>query len=225
MSPLAHLWLAAALFLGTHYVSSTPLRARLVSVLGNAYLAFYSLLALATLVYMVWAYKLAPEYLLWQWPPLRHTPLILMPLAFILLACGLMTRNPTAVMQERALRAPEPARGILRITRHPVMWGIALWAASHMLANADVASLVFFGTFLLLAVSGTVLIDRRKRAALGADWPRFAAVTSNLPFAAIASRRNVLRIGEIGWVQVGTGVLLYVLLLGLHAMLFGARPY
>ena len=225
MSPTAHLVLAAALFLGSHYVASTPLRAKLVARLGNAYLGLYSLAAFATLGYLIWAYLRAPAMGLWHVPALRYLPLVVMPFAFMLAAAALMTRNPTAVMQERALDTDEPARGILRITRHPLMWGIALWAASHLIARGDAASLVFFGTFLLLALTGTALIDRRKRAQLGENWRRFAAVTSNVPFAAIAHGRNHLDLGEIGWRKAGAGLALFALVLLLHPVLFGARPY
>lgn len=220
---MEHLSLATALFLATHYVSSTPLRSKLVAALGNAYLGLYSLLAFATLGYMAWAYSRAPLIVLWHSPALRYVPLAVMPVAFILIASALTTRNPTLVMQESALKASEPARGILRVTRHPLMWGIALWAVSHVLARGDAASFIFFGTFLVLAVSGTVLIDSRKSATLGADWERFATVTSNLPFAAIAGGRNKLSFGEIGWGRVGAGLALYALLLWLHPLLFGAQ--
>ena len=220
---MGHLLAAAALFLATHYVASTPLRARLVAALGHAYLGLYSLVAFATLGYLGWAYYHAPFAGLWYAPELRRLPLVVMPIAFVLIAGALMTRNPTAVMQEKALQADAPARGILRVTRHPLMWGIALWAASHILARGDAAALVFFGTFLVLALTGTVLIDRRKRALLGNDWQRFAAVTSNVPFAAIVQGRNQLEVGEIGWRQPGVALALYVLMLWLHPMLFGAR--
>ncbi|MBI2289941.1 MAG: MFS transporter, partial [Betaproteobacteria bacterium] len=55
MNPTTHLIAATVAFLATHYVSSTPLRAKLVNALGNAYLGLYSLIAFATLGYMIWA--------------------------------------------------------------------------------------------------------------------------------------------------------------------------
>lgn len=226
MNPMVHLVAAAAVFLATHYVSSTPLRPRLVATLGqNGYLVLYSALAFATLGWMVWAYYRAPFMALWFAPSLRYVPLAVMPFALILMVAGLLTRNPSLVGQERLLRAGAPARGILRVTRHPLMWGIALWAAAHVIARGDAASVIFFGSFLLLALSGTMLIDRRKRSALGPDWARFAGQTSNLPFAAIASGRNHFSIAEIGWKRLGPAVLVYALLLWLHALLFGATPY
>jgi uncharacterized membrane protein len=226
MRPLAQLALATLVFLATHFVPSTPLRRALVRVLGErAYVAVYSLVAAATIAWMSWAYAKAPFQLLWHVPGLRVLPLVVMPLALILLAAGVMTRNPTAVMQEAALKASEPARGIVRVTRHPIMWAILLWAAVHVLARGDLASLVFFGGFLAVAALGTVLMDTRKAATLGADWQRFAAVTSNVPFAAIVGGRNRFRFGEIGWKRVGVGLALYLVLLVAHPYLFGSRLY
>ena len=147
-----------------------------------------------------------------------------MPFALLLVVCGLLTRNPTMVKQERALKSGAPARGILRVTRHPLMWGFALWAASHIVARGDAAAVIFFGGFLVLALSGTVLLDRRKAAALGDDWRRFAALTSNLPFAAIAAGRNRFSFDEIGWFQPALALALYGLLLWQHTNLFGAHP-
>lgn len=226
MNPMTKLLIVTAVFLVTHYVSSTPLRAKIVNALGvNGYLVLYSAVAFATLGGMVWAYYRAPFVGLWHVPGLRYAPLIVMPFALVLIACGLLTRNPTLVGGERLLRADEPARGILRVTRHPLMWGIVLWAAGHLLARGDAASVVFFGSFLVLALTGTVLIDARKRATLGEDWQRFAAATSNLPLAAIAAGRNRFSAGEIGWSRLLAGLALYALVLWLHPLLFGARPY
>jgi uncharacterized membrane protein len=224
MDPLAQLVLATAAFIVTHFASSTPLRGAIAGALGEkAWLGLYSLAAFATIGWMAWAYGKAPTQPLW--PGLRLAPLLVMPVALLLLAGGLMTRNPSAVMQERALKSKEPARGLIRVTRHPVMWAIVLWAAVHILARGDVASLVFFGGFLLVAALGTALIDARKARALGEDWKRFAAVTSGVPFAAIARGRNRLVLGEIGWRVVLVALVAYVALLAAHGPLFGARPY
>jgi uncharacterized membrane protein len=226
MNPTTRLLIATAAFLATHYVSSTPLRAWLVRLIGtNGYIVLYSSAAVATLVAMVWAYLRAPFIGLWQVPVLRYAPLAVMPFALFLVVAGLTTRNPTAVGQERWLRGDDPARGILRVTRHPAMWGIALWAAVHLLARGDAASAVFFGAFLALALTGTMLIDRRKRAAVGEHWERFATVTSNIPFAAIAGGRNQFSAREIGWVAPVLALAAYAVLLWLHPVLFGARPY
>jgi uncharacterized membrane protein len=224
MDPIAHLTVATLAFLGTHFVSSTPLRAALAGAIGErGYLAVYSLAAFATLGWMIWAYGRAPVQPLW--PGLRLVPALLMPFALILAACAYSTRNPTAIGQAGALKNNEPARGIIRVTRHPLMWGIMLWGAAHVLARGDLASLLFFGGFVALAGLGTLLIDSRKARTLGADWQRFAGLTSNLPFAAIAAGRNRLVFGEIGWKRIAAALAVYVLLFLAHPYLFGSRPY
>ncbi len=223
MDPMTHLVFASLAFLVTHSVTSTPLREVLVATMGRAYLAMYSLLALVTLGWMIWAFYHAPFINLWYAVALRPVPLVLMPFALVFGMCALATPNPTLVGRERLLKSAAPARGILRVTRHPLMWAFALWAGGHIVARGDAAALIFFGTFVVLAIAGAWLIDRRKAAALGEDWQRFAAVTSNLPFAAIVAGRNQFKLAEIGWWKILLGLAAYVVLLLLHYPLFGAH--
>ena len=226
MDPILHLALATVAFVATHFVSSTPLRMTLVEAIGErAYLGAYSLVSFLTIGWMVFAYLRAPVIPLFSVPGLRLWPLAVMPVAFVLLAAGVMTRNPSAVGQQVGLKSEEPARGIVRVTRHPVMWGIALWAAVHLLARGDVAALVFFGGFLLVALAGTRLMDLRKADTHGEDWTRFAAVTSNVPFSAIVEGRNRLVFAEIGWKRVLAGLAVFGVFFAAHPWLFGARPY
>ena len=226
MDPIAHLALATLVFLATHFVSSTPVRGSLVEAIGEkAYVGAYSVVSFVTIGWMVWAYLRAPYQPLWQVPGVKLWPLVVMPFALVLVAAGVMTRNPSAVGQAAALKAEDPARGILRVTRHPVMWGIALWAAVHLAARGDVASLVFFGGFLVLALAGTALIDARKNDTLGEEWARFAAVTSNVPFSAIVEGRNRFSAGEIGTKRVLAGLAAYGIVLVTHHWLFGVSAY
>jgi uncharacterized membrane protein len=226
MEPMAMLALAAGVFLVTHFVPSTPLRPGLVGMLGEkAYLGLYSLVSLAALAWTIWAYSKAPYERLWVGDEFKVWAVVLMPVSLVLLAAGVMTRNPSAVRQESLLRSLGEPRGILRVTRHPIQWGIALWALVHLIARGDAASVLFFGGFVVLAILGTVLIDARKDKALGADWRRFASVTSNVPFAAIIQGRNHFRFDEIGWKKMLIGLALYFVLLIVHPFLFGARPY
>ena len=83
--------------------------------------------------------------------------------------------------------------------------------------------MIFFGGFLLVALLGTLSLDRRKRA--DPNWPRFAALTSHVPFVAIAQGRNRVAWREIGWARPLIGLAVYAVLLVLHPWLFGARPY
>ena len=212
---------ATALFLLTHFVPSTPLRPVLVKALGEwSYRGLYSLVALATLAWMISAYNAAPRELLW--PGLRFVPVVVIPFAFVLIACGYW-RNPTIVGADKLLKNEDPARGIIRITRHPLMWAIMLWSGAHILARGDLKSAIFFGGFLLLAGLGTILMDSRKKS--NPDWARFTAVTSNLPFVALAQGRNRIVWREIGWLRPLIGLAVFAALFAAHSWLFGARPY
>jgi uncharacterized membrane protein len=226
MDPIAHLALAMLVFLATHFVSSTPLRGSLVEAVGErAYLGSYILVSFVTLGWVIWAYGKAPQAPLWEIPGVRLWPLVVMPVAITLAAAAVMTRNPTAVGQAAALKSGEPARGILRVTRHPLMWAFALWAAVHLLARGTAAGLVFFGGFLVLALAGTALIDARKADTHGEDWRRFAEATSNVPFTAIVEGRNRFVFAEIGWTRILAGLAFFGVLLAAHTHLFGVRPY
>lgn len=212
---------ATLVFLLTHFVPSTPLRPVLVEALGEwTYRALYSVVALAALAWMISAYADAPHQPLWT--GLRYLPVVVMPFAFVLLACGYW-RNPTMVGADKLLKSENPARGLIRITRHPIMWGLMLWAGAHVLARGDLKSAIFFGGFLLLAGLGTILMDSRKKS--NPDWARFAAVTSNLPFVAIAQGRNRIVWREIGWARPLIGLAVFAVFFAAHAWLFGARPY
>jgi uncharacterized membrane protein len=212
MTPTVHLALATTAFLGTHFVSSTPLRPALVRAMGEwPYRGLYALVAFATLGWMIWAYANAPTEPLW--PGLRPLPAAVMPFAFILLVCGFW-RNPTIVGADRLLKSADPARGMIRITRHPIMWSFMLWSLAHVLARGDVKSVIFFGGLFALAALGTVSIDSKK--ASNPDWARFASVTSNIPFVAIAQGRNRIVWREIGWLRPAAGLALFFLVFFFH---------
>jgi uncharacterized membrane protein len=113
----------------------------------------------------------------------------------------------------------------LRITRHPFLWGFAIWAVAHLLVTGDLASLIFFGALLLLAIVGPGSIDAKRKRAFGAQWMRFAESTSSVPFLAISQGRNTLELAEIGWWRVAIALVLYAVFLGAHSWLFGVSPF
>jgi uncharacterized membrane protein len=221
---LLSLAIAGVAFCGSHILlSSTGLRGSLRDQLGErGFLAVYSLTALVTFAWFLVAYSHAPTIPLWpreRWMAL--VPVVVMPLATILLIAGYTTPNPTTVGMERFARADDPAPGIMRVTRHPVMWAIGLWAMGHIMANGDLRSLLFFGVFAVLSLGGTVLIDRKKQLALGSHWARLAEVTSNIPFAALVTGRTRLRWRDISLLRVIAGLLLYAVLYRGHAIIAG----
>jgi len=218
---------ASAFFLLIHFiVSGTRLRDRLVAILREGpYRVAFALASLVGLFWMGGAYARAPAVELWvPLPGIRPLAFTLVFVAFLFVVIGLATPSPTRVgMESRLVRETELARGMIRITRHPFLWGVALWALVHLVANGDVASLIFFGSLLVLAVGGTGAIDAKRRRVFGDAWQRFAEGTSNVPFAAIAAGRNQLGLAlrEIGLLRVAIGIAVYAVFFVFHDRLFG----
>ena len=221
--------LAAALFfVGIHlFVSGTTLRDAIVGRIGEqGFLGLFSLASLGGFVWLCWAYSHAtPIYLYPEIPALRWLVLALVFIAFQLVVIGLTTPSPTATGGESKLDDETPATGILRITRHPFLWGVAIFALAHVVQNGEARALVLFGTLLVLALTGPISIDAKRARKFGDKWERFAGATSNVPFAAIAAGRNELRLGELGWWRIALATLLFVVFLGAHQWLFGVSPF
>jgi uncharacterized membrane protein len=213
---------ATALFVVSHMaLSSAPLRGPLAARLGEwPFRALYSTVSLVLLGWMIAAFAAAPRLDLWT-PPvaLRLVAAAIVLAAFVLVVCGLTAPNPTAVGQERTIVMTP--RGILNITRHPMMWGIVLWGIAHLLASGDACGIIVFAGMIVLALAGMAHIERRKKASLGPAWDTFAARTSIVPFAAGRARLNV---AEIGWWRVGLAFLAYAGFLYGHRLLFGVAP-
>ena len=214
---------ASAYFLLIHFgVSGTRLRDGLVARLGEGpYRGMFALASVLGLVWMAYAYRHAPAVPTWGLVlGFRPAAYLLVLIAFIFVVIGLATPSPTQVGMESTLtRGPDIARGMVRITRHPFLWGVALWALVHLLVNGDLASLVLFGSLLVLALAGTAVIDAKRRRGCGAGWMQFAAVTSNVPFAAILAGRNRLgpAVAEIGVWRPLVAIAVYALAFYLHA--------
>ncbi len=197
------LFAATLLFVGGHFLlSSDSLRSRLVEILGeNLFRGFYSLVMLVAFAAMLVSYGEAPRTPLWTAPPAFHlVPLLVMPIAAVLLVAALTTPNPTMVGGEKLLdgRPESAAVGILTVTRHPFLWATTLWSASLLFVRGDAASVILMVGVLALSLGGMAHIDKRREAALGGDWGPVALTTSRLPFQAILQGRCKLDLAGIG---------------------------
>jgi uncharacterized membrane protein len=216
---------ASVYFLLIHFgVSGTRLRDVLVARLGpGPYRGAFALASLLGLAWMIYAFRHAPEVSLWgPLPGLRPAAYGLVLIAFLSVVIGVATPSPTRVGMESQLnQGPDIARGIVRITRHPFLWGVALWALVHLVVNGDLAALILFGSLLVLALGGTASIDAKRRRAFGEQWAQFAAATSNVPFAAIAAGRNRLgaALSEIGAWRPLAALVVYAVAFYLHGRL------
>jgi uncharacterized membrane protein len=223
---LQALMAAVAVFVGGHFIlSSVVVREPLIKALGmNGFRTLYSAVMLGGLAWTVVAYTAAPSALLWaDSPGLRHLPLLVMPVACILIVCGLTTQNVTMLAGEKYLEGPRPLWGIVTVTRHPFLWGTGLWAVSHFLANGDEASVILFGGIAILSFGGMAHIDARRRAVLGSAWGPVALTTSVVPFLAAIQKRTRVDWAGIGLARVAGGLALYAALILTHGWVIGVN--
>jgi uncharacterized membrane protein len=223
------IWLivAAVVFVGSHVLlAGTPLRGKLaIALTESGYLGLFSVIAAVAIVWLVWAYAQASYEELWvSGPWLKTLTWIVMIPAVLFFVLGFATPNPTAVQAERLFADADVVRGVLRITRHPVMWGLGLWGIAHIMANGDLASVIFFGSLVLLALGGAANQQSRKRLLLGQSWDRFAAATSYWPFGAIVAGRNKLVWSEIGLWRLLLAIVAYIALVAFHPLVIGISP-
>jgi uncharacterized membrane protein len=164
---------SAILFVGTHFLLSHPLRARLAGAMGErAFQGFYSLVAIATLGSTIYFYHIiGREPQLWA----PGEALWLGSILFV----GSFVRNPALPGARGPSGAPH---GVFAITRHPMMWGFASWAAVHLMIVATPKALVLDGAILFLALAGSAGQDRKNAARRGERWHEWTAQTAFVPF-------------------------------------------
>ncbi|MGP1282607.1 MAG: NnrU family protein [Parasphingopyxis sp.] len=224
MNALTQLIVATACFVGFHFLLSHPLRAPLVKRLGEtAFLGLYSLIAAATLGWMVWAARsmppLPPHWVAPSWFFDWGAP-ILMLVSMILLA-GSFLGNPAFPDPTRKPRPIRPVTGVFAITRHPMNWAFMIWAVTHIALSGGPANLVIASGILVLTFFGSIGQDRKKERLMGDAWRGWETRTSFMPFGAIVDGRIPLRAAWPGVVPLVFGLLLWFGASWLHAMPVG----
>jgi len=189
---MALLILGLVLSLGTHaFTMAREPRAALVARLGEGpYKGLYSLLSVAGVVLIAIGFGRyrAAEYIpVWE-PPVwtRHLALLLVWPAFVMFV------------------APYFPGRIKRTLKHPMLAGVKLWAAAHLLANGDLGSMLLFGSILAWAVMARISAKRRDEVRDHGGPVTFPAGPKN----------------DLIAVAIGTAVWL-AFLLRLHAWLIG----
>lgn len=144
--------LGLVLFLGVHTLTTQrKLRASVIAASGEGgYKIGYALASIAGLALIVWGFA---DYRATGWidvwyPPkaLKHITVALMLPAVILVVASYL-------------------RGRIYTTlKHPMLAGVKLWAAAHLLANGDLGSIVLFGSFLGWAVFDRISLKHRSDA-------------------------------------------------------------
>jgi uncharacterized membrane protein len=183
MVKMIYLLIGVALFCGVHlFPAAVALRQRLILKIGeNPYKGLFSILALTGIILVVIGYQRVELSHVYD-PPVwgRTVTAILMLFSLILFAAANMPGN------------------IKRFTRHPMLWGLVLWAVGHLLANGDKASVILFGSFAVFALI----------AMLSANIRGATKQTVKLPV-----QKDIM--------IIVSGVVVYVVLIFAHPYLFG----
>jgi len=229
---MAMLFAAALVFLALHFlIAGTSARDRIISVVGERpYLALFSVASLVALIWLALAYKRAAisdgnQLLYSTGAGIRDAGIIIVAIAFLLGIQGLFLPNPTSIQLKGGAPGARAVQGVIRITRHPFLWGVIIWAAFHLVVNGNLASIVFFGTFLLLAFLGTFSIDAKRQRQPGAAWGTFFDKTSNVPFIAIAQGRTEFRAAEMVSWRFWLALAIFLVMLFAHYRLFHFSPF
>jgi len=223
--------LACAFFIGIHLmISGTPLKERVISRIGSlAWYAIFSLLSVIGLAWMSIAFAIALNnqdnlnVVIWSAPLfLRIIALFFNFIAFQLVVLGFLTPSPTNLFALRQL-PDKPVYGIIRVSRHPIMAGIGLWALIHIVCNGNLAAWLFFGTLLAQCALGAVNIDRKRIALMGDIYTSIMKRTSILPFVAVIEGRTAFAPDELGYARMFLATSLFCVFTVLHEMLFVVR--
>lgn len=214
--------LAFTVFFVTHSVPvRPPVRPWLQARLGRTGFSLaYSALSFAVLALLIVTAGRAPIIPLWHWAPWQnHVVLTLMLPVCVILGLAIARPNPFSFGGIRNESFDPTRPGIVRLTRHPLLLAMAIWAGAHIIANGQLAYAILFGTFAGFAILGMSLVDRRRRRTMGEEmWHKLDTARRRCPVLPAPMSWS----GAISRLVLGAG--LYFTLLVLHPWLFGVNP-
>jgi uncharacterized membrane protein len=223
LSPWTGFAAALLAFLLTHFVPTRPaIRTRLVATLGRR--LWFSLYGIVSLLVTAWAIHAAGRApFLELWPQLswtRWVPNLVLPVAILLATLGLPARTVTLGGPREPHGAPGP---FARLTRHPLLWALTLWALAHLAPNGDLAHAILFGGFAAMGLLAIPAFDARARRALSPEAAQaYFAKTSALSLRPLLDPR--------WWREAASpqrlllAIVLWAALLLLHPWALGASP-
>ena len=186
MTGLTALMLASVAFVGTHFAMSHPLRSPMVGALGErGFSLAYIVVSLVTFYGMVHFYHPAfagSPAVLWDAGSAGWIAGTLLMWLGSILFVGSLRRNPAFPNPGKTVTQIGEARGVFAITRHPMMWGFAIWALVHVIVNPTPASLVVSAAIAILALGGAAGQDHKKQKLIGEPWRDWQSRTSFVPF-------------------------------------------
>jgi uncharacterized membrane protein len=214
--------LLMAAFVVTHIGMATAAsRDGIVARAGEkGFQGLYALVSFALLGAAMYVYRDLEPVPLWVAPTgAWHVATLVMLLASILFVGSVTPANKALAGVPVTDR---PASGVLRITRHPMMWSFALWAAVHATLSGSLPTVILAVGIGALALLGAAHQDHKKRRLMGETWARYERETSYWPFGAQVSGRQPWSAVWPGTVPVVGGVALWALLTFVHPVLMKA---
>lgn len=181
--------LGIILFLATHLIRvvAPGFRLSMIDRFGETgWRVINSVLSLVSLIVLIWGYATAPVINVW-FPPMgmNHLTTTLMLFATICLVAGFL-----------------PAGHIATKTKHPIVLSIKIWAAAHLIANGDLASILLFGALLAWGVVLRINYKRRARSGdlvlrpfVSARFDAIAVVVGLVVWALVTFKLHELLIG------------------------------
>ncbi|MCH8976711.1 MAG: NnrU family protein [Proteobacteria bacterium] len=190
--------LGLIMFFGIHMLPFYPeYRALLIEKIDNdmidgegLYKVIFAVISLLGLIF-IGIGKGSMEFIgLWNTPIFfRYITVVLIPVAFILMVAAYTPNN------------------IKRYVPHPMLTGVIIWGATHMMVNGDVAAIILFGSFVVYSVVAIKLANRRQY-----DKNSEQDTQEKIPVVKDA-------------IVIGIAMLGFLLLLWLHKPLFGRAVF
>ena len=151
--------LGLVIFLGLHSVRIVApewRNARVAAMGEGPWKGVYSLISIVGFVILIWGYGIARGEAYDFYAPPAWLALVASLLMAVALICLMVSQLPSGKLKP--------------LLKHPMLVSVKIWAFAHLLVNADAASFLLFGSFLVWAVVDRISVKRRG-GALPAEGP------------------------------------------------------
>jgi uncharacterized membrane protein len=182
-------------FVVSHFLLSHIWRAWLAGAIGESgFQVVYSLVAIVLLLAILISYHFSPHGpTLWSSLnlPLQVVFDVVGYFAVVLFLASLNS-NPALVganLNGLSTRSPD---GAFRVTRHPMMFAIAIFSSAQLLIMPSLRNLISCGGFIILALLGSRLQDRKKLVQVPREWGLWVSRTRFWP--------DLRQVGDLGGV-------------------------
>jgi uncharacterized membrane protein len=228
LSGWAEFGLALVVFTASHFLPRVGgLRETLIGRIGRRhYFAGYGIVSLVVLLWLIGSASRAPFIELWpasEWA--RKVPTVVMPFAIFLAVIGIGTCWPFT-LGSKAGTAFDPANPCMAaLTRHPVLWALALWSTAHLPPNGALAHVALFGGFAVMSLAAMQMFDRRAKTAPA--WDDTAQLSHSAPLFSpqvlFGPRWLIENRRDLAW-RLALAAAIWAAAFGLHSTVIGVSP-